>query len=67
MQKGKSQNGGNKKAKHAKISQKRTFFTPWYAHVHVRNDISVACKLSSVKMELLEIMPTLEIYLKEEI
>ena len=51
-QKGKSQNGGNKKAKHAKIPKKRTFLTPWYAHVHVCNDISVARKLSSVKMEL---------------
>ena len=34
-QKGESQNGGNKKAKHAKSSKKRTFFTPWYAHVHI--------------------------------
>ena len=28
-QKGKSQNGGNKKAKHAKFSEKGTFLTPW--------------------------------------
>ena len=32
-QKGESQNRGNKKAKHAKFSEKRTFLTPWYAHV----------------------------------
>ena len=32
-QKWESQNGGNKKAKHAKFSEKRTFFTPRYAHV----------------------------------
>ena len=32
-QKNESQNGGNKKAKHAKFSEKRTFFTPWYVHV----------------------------------
>ena len=32
-QKSESQNGGNKKAKYAKFSEKRTFFTPWYAHV----------------------------------
>ena len=31
-QKGKSQNGGNKKAKHAKFSEKGTFLTPWYTH-----------------------------------
>ena len=31
-QKGESQNGCFKKAKHAKFSEKRTFFTPWYAH-----------------------------------
>ena len=35
-QKGKSQNRGNKKAKHAKFSEKRTFLTPWYAYVCVR-------------------------------
>ena len=27
-QKGESQNGGNKKTKHAKFSEKRTFLTP---------------------------------------
>ena len=27
-QKGESQNGGNKNTKHAKFSEKRTFFTP---------------------------------------
>ena len=32
-QNGKSQNGGTKKAKHAKSSEKRTFLTTWYAHV----------------------------------
>ena len=35
-QKVESQNGGNKNTKHAKFSEKRTFFTPWYAHVRVR-------------------------------
>ena len=35
-QKSESQNGGNKKAKHAKFSEKRTFLTPWYGHVLVR-------------------------------
>ena len=35
-QKGESQNGGNKKSKHAKFSEKQTFLTPWYAHVRVR-------------------------------
>ena len=30
--KGESQNGGKKKAKHAKFSEKLTFFTLWYAH-----------------------------------
>ena len=31
-QKGESQNGCYKKTKHAKLSGKQTFFTPWYAH-----------------------------------
>ena len=35
-QKGESQNGGNKKIKHAKFSEKQTFLIPWYAHVRVR-------------------------------
>ena len=35
-QKGKSQNGCFKKTKHPKFSKKRTFFTPWYAHVSAR-------------------------------
>ena len=30
-----SQNWGKKKAKHAKFSEKQTFLTPWYTHVHV--------------------------------
>ena len=34
-QKGESQNGGNKKTKHAKFSDKKTFLTPWYAHVRL--------------------------------
>ena len=34
-QKGKFQNGCFKKTKHAKFSEKRTFLTPWYAHVRV--------------------------------
>ena len=32
-QKGESQDGSNKKKKHAKFSKKRTSFTLWYAHV----------------------------------
>ena len=32
-QKGESQNGCLKKTKHAKFSEKRTFLTPWYAHI----------------------------------
>ena len=35
-QKGESQNGCFKKTKHAKFSEKRTFLTPWYAHVRIR-------------------------------
>ena len=31
-QKGESQNGCFKKTKHVKFSEKRTFFTRWYAH-----------------------------------
>ena len=34
--KGKYQNGCFKKTKHNKFSEKWTFLTPWYAHVHVR-------------------------------
>ena len=33
-QKGGFQNGSFKKTKHTKFSEKRTFHTPWYAHVH---------------------------------
>ena len=29
-EKGESQNGGNKKIRHAKFSEKQTFLTPWY-------------------------------------
>ena len=29
-----SQNGGNQETKHAKFSEKRPVFTPWYTHVH---------------------------------
>ena len=32
-QKGEPQNGCFKKTKHAKFSEKRTFLTPWHAHV----------------------------------
>ena len=32
-QKGESQNGGNKKTKHANFFEKWTFLTPWYAQV----------------------------------
>ena len=35
-QKGESQNGGNKKIKHAKFSKNWTFLTPWYADVRAR-------------------------------
>ena len=35
-QKGETQNGGNKKTKHVKFSEKRTFLTPWDAQVRVR-------------------------------
>ena len=35
-QKGESQYGGNKKIKHAKFSEKRTFLTPRYANVRAR-------------------------------
>ena len=34
--KGESQNGCFKKTMHAKLSEKRTFLTPWYAHVLFR-------------------------------
>ena len=34
--KGESQDGGNKKTKHSKFSEKRTFLTPKCAHVGVR-------------------------------
>ena len=34
-QKGESQNGGNKKTKQVKFSEKRTFLSPWYPHVRV--------------------------------
>ena len=39
-QKGESQNGGNKKAKHAKVSKKRTFLTPWYAHLRITDEFT---------------------------
>ena len=35
-QKGESQNGGNKRINYGKCSEKRTFLTPWYAHVRIR-------------------------------
>ena len=35
--KGESQNECFKKTKHAKFSEKRTFLTPWYAHVRKTN------------------------------
>ena len=35
-EKGESLNRGNKKTKHAKFSEKRTFLIPCYAHVRVR-------------------------------
>ena len=34
-QKGESQNGCFRKAKHAKFSEKQIFLTPWHAHVRV--------------------------------
>ena len=47
-QKGESQNGCFKKTKHAKFSEKRTFLTPWYAHVRVY-DIYQATKNNAGK------------------
>ena len=44
-QKGESQNGGNKKAKHAKFSDKRTFLTPWYVCVSGDKKCSFCGKL----------------------
>ena len=38
-QKGESQNGCFKKTKHAKYSEKQTFFTPWYAHVRTGSGV----------------------------
>ena len=35
-QKDETQNGGNRKTRHAKFSEKRTFFTSWYAQVRMR-------------------------------
>ena len=35
QQKGESQNGCYKKAKHAKFSEKQTFLTPWYVNIRV--------------------------------
>ena len=44
-QKGGSQIGGNKKAKHPKFSKKRTFLTPWYVPVGEKSCFSenLAC------------------------
>ena len=36
QKKGESQNEYYKKTKPARFSEKRTFLTPWYGHVHVR-------------------------------
>ena len=36
MQKGKSQNGSNKKTKHTEFSEKRTFLTPCYVNLQLR-------------------------------
>ena len=47
-QRGESQNGDNKKANHAKFSEKRTFLTPWYArdtfsHVRAYHGVRNVC------------------------
>ena len=39
-QKDESQNGCFKKTKHAKFSEKRTFLTPWYAHVRFSENLA---------------------------
>ena len=39
-QKGESQNGGNKNTKHAKFSEKRTFFTHTYTHVSFSENLA---------------------------
>ena len=36
-------NGGNKKAKHAKYSEKRIPLTPWYAHVRAYQGVRNVC------------------------
>ena len=45
-QKGESQNRCFKKTKRTKFSEKRTFLTPWYAHVRVRINLEsrVGCE-----------------------
>ena len=43
-QKGESQNGCFKKAKHAKMFEKQTFLTPWYAHALERLNFQVQQK-----------------------
>ena len=53
-QKGESQNGCFKKAKHTKISEKQTFLTSWYAHAHyIENfsDFSDFFKVASAKSD----------------
>ena len=50
-QKGESQNGGNKKSKHAKFSEKRTFLTPWYAHVSITEHIWMTVALTFLLKE----------------
>ena len=45
-QKSESQNGGNKKTKHVKLSGKRTIFTPWYVYVlFVADDLKQSSRL----------------------
>ena len=41
--KGESQNGGNKKTKQAKFSEKRTFLTPPDSHTYVRVSVGKTC------------------------
>ena len=44
-QKGKSQNGRFTKTKHEKFSEKRRFFTPWYAHISLYQTLSARSSL----------------------
>ena len=58
-QKGESQNGGNKKANHAKFFEKRTFLTPWYAYAHVSFSENLTCLASLLPQINLKNIPYL--------